>query len=142
MQNSLIDSEKFTAEDDQWLFEGFENYTDSYLDDGGDICDLNEGMHFEALFIPVLYSVAFVVGVLGNGVLLGVLAQSRKTWSVTDTFIFHLGVADVLLLVTLLLWAVQAVHGWAFGTSLCKITGAMFTVRSVQQESCTKTACI
>lgn len=131
--NSLSDGGKFNAEDNQWLFYGIENYTDSYPDEsccdgGGDICDLNEGMHFEALFIPVLYSVAFVVGVLGNGVLLGVLAQSRKTWSVTDTFILHLGVADVLLLVTLPLWAAQAVHGWAFGTSLCKITGAMFTI--------------
>lgn len=99
-------------------------------DGEGDICDLNEGMRFEAMFIPVLYSVAFVVGVLGNGLLLGVLLRSRKTWSVADTFILHLGVADVLLLVTLPLWAAQArqASGWNFGTTLCKITGAVFTV--------------
>lgn len=106
---------------------------------GGDVCEPNEGKHFEATFIPVLYSVAFVVGVLGNGVLLGVLVQSRKRWSVTDTFILHLSVADVLLLVTLPLWAVQATYGWTFGTPLCKITGAVFTVRGVQQERRTKT---
>ncbi|KAM7421174.1 hypothetical protein PAMA_015367 [Pampus argenteus] len=96
--------------------------------EGGDVCDLNEGMHFEAVFIPVVYSVAFVVGVLGNGVLLGVLAQSKKSWTVTDTFILHLGVADILLLLTLPLWAAQAVNGWTFGTPLCKITGSMFTI--------------
>ncbi|KAJ4931482.1 hypothetical protein JOQ06_025777 [Pogonophryne albipinna] len=59
---------------------------------GGDVCDLTEGMDFESVFIPVLYSVAFAVGVLGNGVLLGVLARSRGRWSVTDTFILHLGI--------------------------------------------------
>ncbi|KAM9353511.1 C-X-C chemokine receptor type 3.1 [Symphorus nematophorus] len=101
-----------------------------YCCEGGDVCNLNEGMQFEAVFIPVLYWMAFVVGVLGNGVLLGVLVQSRKTWSVTDTFILHLGVADVLLLVTLPLWAAQAAQarGWTFGTPLCKITGTVFTI--------------
>ncbi|XP_023265116.1 C-X-C chemokine receptor type 3-like [Seriola lalandi dorsalis] len=98
--------------------------------EGGDVCDLNEGIHFEAVFIPVLYSAAFVVGILGNGLLLGVLAKSRKNWSVTDTFILHLGVADVLLLLTLPLWTAQAaqVEGWAFGTPVCMITGAVFTI--------------
>ncbi|XP_022620387.1 C-X-C chemokine receptor type 3-like [Seriola dumerili] len=114
----------------------WEDYTFNYSYDatncceGGDVCDLNEGIHFEAVFIPVLYSAAFVVGLLGNGLLLGVLAKSRKNWSVTDTFILHLGVADVLLLLTLPLWTAQAaqVQGWTFGTPICMITGAVFTI--------------
>lgn len=111
-----------------------------YCCDTGDVCNLEEGVEFGATFIPVLYSVAFVVGVLGNGVLLGVLARSRNNWSVTDTFILHLTLADVLLLVTLPFWAAQAAqdHGWSFGTPLCKITGAVFMVRGVGQERCTK----
>ncbi|XP_037641973.1 C-X-C chemokine receptor type 3.1 isoform X1 [Sebastes umbrosus] len=114
------------------LYDPFGNYSneDEYCCEGGDVCDLYEGMRFEAVFIPVLYSVAFVVGILGNAVLLGVLVQSRRTWSVTDTFILHLGVADVLLLVTLPLWVAQAAQadGWTFGAPLCKITGAVFTI--------------
>ncbi|XP_026227392.1 C-X-C chemokine receptor type 3.1 [Anabas testudineus] len=106
------------------------SYEDDGCCDGGDVCDLSEGNNFEMVFIPVLYSLAFVVGVLGNGVLLGVLAQTRKSWSVTDTFILHLGVADVMLLVTLPLWAAQAAQkeGWTFGRHLCQITGAIFTI--------------
>ncbi|KAM4600714.1 C-X-C chemokine receptor type 3.1 [Polymixia lowei] len=124
-----------------------ENFFDDYLDyfgndsspsDGygdtccseGTVCDHTEGMHFDAVFIPVLYSLALVVGLLGNGLLLGVLAQRRRAWSVTDTFILHLGVADTLLLVTLPFWAAQAAqkHGWSFGTPTCKVAGAMFTI--------------
>uniref|UniRef100_A0A667ZRN3 C-X-C chemokine receptor type 3 n=1 Tax=Myripristis murdjan TaxID=586833 RepID=A0A667ZRN3_9TELE len=96
----------------------------------GDVCDHDDSMRFEAVFIPVLYSVALVVGLLGNGLVLGVLAQRKRVWSVTDNFILHLAVADSLLLLTLPFWAVEAAQeeGWSFGTPLCKITGAMFTI--------------
>ncbi|XP_008288294.1 C-X-C chemokine receptor type 3.1 [Stegastes partitus] len=98
--------------------------------EGGDVCNLNEGVAFQSVFIPVLYWLVFVVGILGNGVLLGVLLRSRKTWSATDTFILHLAVADILMLVTLPFWATQYVEvkGWTFGTALCKITGSVFTI--------------
>ncbi len=119
--------------------------TDFYgLQQDEELCNLTEGTQFEAVFIPVLFSVAFFVGVLGNGVLLGVLARSRKTWSVTDTFILHLGVADVLLLVTLPFTIAQAtqVNGWTFGTPFCKINGAVFTVRGVQDQRLSAPKCV
>lgn len=112
-----------------------DNYSyDNYCCEGGDVCNMTSETDFEATYIPVLYSVTFVVGILGNGVLLGVLFHSRRAWSVTDTFIFHLSVADVLLLVTLPLWAAQSaeVEGWTFSSPLCKITGTVYTVRIVQ----------
>lgn len=117
------------------------NYSDEDCCDEGTACELEEGFRFEQTFIPLLYSVAFVIGLVGNGVLLGVLVRSRERWSVTDTFILHLSVADLLLLLTLPFWAVQAAQtgGWPFGTPLCKITGAVFVVsRPLLQEHCTK----
>ena len=84
---------------------------------------------FQAVFIPVLHSLALVLGLLGNGLVLGVLFQLRRTWSVTDTFILHLAVADTLLLLTLPFWAMEASQGWIFGTGLCKLMGAIFKVR-------------
>lgn len=121
------------------------NYSDNdTLGEGccadGDVCDLTSSREFEATSIMVLYLLAFVVGVLGNGLLLLVLVQGRRTWSVTDTFILHLAVADVLLLVTLPTWAAQAAQaeGWTFGTPLCKITGAVFMVRRCRKTSMTE----
>lgn len=123
------------------LLDYFQNYSDNATyDEGccavGEVCDQTSSQEFEATSIVILYLLAFVVGILGNGLLLLVLAQSRRTWSVTDTFILHLTVADVLLLVTLPTWAVQAAQaeGWTFGTPLCKINGAVFMVRSVDVE--------
>uniref|UniRef100_A0A8K9VCF6 G-protein coupled receptors family 1 profile domain-containing protein n=1 Tax=Oncorhynchus mykiss TaxID=8022 RepID=A0A8K9VCF6_ONCMY len=86
------------------------------------------GVHFGTVFLPMLYSLKLVLGLVGNVLVLVVLVQRRRSWSLTDTIILHLGMADTLLLVTLPLWAVQATGEWSFGNPLCKITGAMFTI--------------
>ncbi|XP_031581976.1 C-X-C chemokine receptor type 3-like [Oreochromis aureus] len=127
-----MEDEKITVTEEDWsdFYENY-NYSDwnSYYE-GSEMYDLTEVVNFEAVFIPVLYSVVFVVGLIGNGLLLGILARSRKTWSVTDIFILHLGVADILMLVTLPIWVAQYMQsdGWTFGTPLCKITGSVFTI--------------
>uniref|UniRef100_G3NAJ4 C-X-C chemokine receptor type 3 n=2 Tax=Gasterosteus aculeatus TaxID=69293 RepID=G3NAJ4_GASAC len=131
VQSSLMDSAVLIQGDDlAALLDGYDDIFANVSHEESDLCDTNEAGPFEAVFIPALYSVAFVVGILGNGVLLGVLVQSRRSWSVTDTFIVHLGVSDVLLLATLPVWAAQSAQadGWTFGSPLCKITGAVFTI--------------
>lgn len=79
-----------------------------------------------AIFIPLLYSVGFVWGLLGNGLVLAILW--RKRLSVMDIFILNLSITDSLLLLTLPLWAADAVKGWFMGTGLCKLAGALFKV--------------
>uniref|UniRef100_W5LGL2 C-X-C motif chemokine receptor 3 n=1 Tax=Astyanax mexicanus TaxID=7994 RepID=W5LGL2_ASTMX len=109
-----------------WNFSDYDynfTYPDYMEYDWRPDCDQDLSMAFDAIFIPVLYTVAVVVGLLGNGLVLVVLWQKRRSWSVTDTFVFHLCVADMLLLLTMPLWAVEAVMGWIFGTTLCKLTG-------------------
>nr|XP_040021518.1 C-X-C chemokine receptor type 3-like [Gasterosteus aculeatus aculeatus]XP_040021519.1 C-X-C chemokine receptor type 3-like [Gasterosteus aculeatus aculeatus] len=83
-----------------------------------------------AAYAPALYSLLLVLGLLGNGLLLALLAKGRRPWSTSDAFVFHLSVADVLLLATLPLWAAQAAlrGGWGFEGLLCKISGAAFNV--------------
>jgi len=81
-----------------------------------------------AVFIPLLYTVGLLCGLLGNGLVLVILWRKRLNLSVMDIFIFHLTVSDTLLLLTLPLWAVDAVKGWNMGTGLCKLAGALFKV--------------
>nr|AXN77376.1 C-X-C motif chemokine receptor 3.1 duplicate 1 [Ctenopharyngodon idella] len=81
-----------------------------------------------AIFIPLLYSVGFLWGLLGNGLVLTILWRKRPKLSVMDIFILNLSVTDSLLLLTLPLWAADAVKGWFMGTGLCKLAGAMFKI--------------
>uniref|UniRef100_A0A8C1IKH4 C-X-C chemokine receptor type 3 n=3 Tax=Cyprinus carpio TaxID=7962 RepID=A0A8C1IKH4_CYPCA len=108
-------------------FEDLYNY--SYNSNGeGTVCGQESSMYFDSIFIPVLYSLALVVGLVGNGLVLVVLWKKRMSLNVTDIFILHLSLADILLLLTLPFWAVEAVKGWIFGTALCKLTGALFKI--------------
>ncbi|KAJ8289828.1 hypothetical protein GJAV_G00005790 [Gymnothorax javanicus] len=125
--------EKFAREELDKMFENYEYNVSDYNGSNntyssGVACTQQESMKFQTVFIPILYSVALVLGLLGNGLVLGVLFQLRRSWSVTDTFILHLAVADTLLLLTLPFWAVEATWGWIFGTELCKLMGAIFKI--------------
>ncbi|XP_067283574.1 C-X-C chemokine receptor type 3-like [Pseudorasbora parva] len=108
------------------------NESYSYEDDccGGLICDMEFTLHFDSIFIPVFYSLAVVVGLVGNGLVLMVLWKKRLSLNVTDIFILHLSIADTLVLLTLPFWAVEAVKGWIFGTAkqiqLRRYTGVQF----------------
>lgn len=87
--------------------------------------------HANAAWIQIWFSLLTVLGLLGNGLLMAALGLKRKsTWTVSDTFVFNQGVADILLLVTLPFWAAQASRacGWCFAGVLCKINGAVFNL--------------
>ncbi|XP_018587698.2 C-X-C chemokine receptor type 3-like [Scleropages formosus] len=96
--------------------------------DYGDYTNYEEDLHILSVFIPVLYSLALIVGLLGNGLLLVVLYKLLCPWSVTHTFILHLLVANTLLLLTLPFWAAEAAQGWSFGSPLCMLMGAIFKI--------------
>nr|XP_020445820.1 C-X-C chemokine receptor type 3-like isoform X2 [Monopterus albus] len=110
---------------------GILNGTDyDYKEDYEYIEDPEQNGSEVPVFLLALYTVVVVVGLLGNALLLRVLAQKRQYWRISDTFILHMGVTDILLLLTLPFWAVQANQpsGWCFGVVLCKICGAVFSI--------------
>ncbi|XP_039536128.1 C-X-C chemokine receptor type 3.1 [Pimephales promelas] len=119
--------ESFAMSSQEFNFSSDYNYTDEDCC-GGLVCDQAASMQFDSIFIPVLYSLALVVGLLGNGLVLVVLWKKRQSLNVTDIFILHLSLADTLLLMTLPFMAVEAAKGWIFGTALCKLNGAMFKI--------------
>ncbi|XP_057616304.1 C-X-C chemokine receptor type 3 [Chionomys nivalis] len=91
-------------------------------------CTQDFSQKFDRAFLPALYSLLFLLGLLGNGAVAAVLLSQRTALSSTDTFLLHLAVADALLVLTLPLWAVDAAVQWVFGSGLCKVAGALFNI--------------
>lgn len=86
------------------------------------------------VFLPVMYSLIFVVGVVGN--FLVIVVVGNKGSRLVDTFVVNLSVADLVFVLTLPLWAVSAGRDgrWDFGPAgilLCKLSSYVIAVNRV-----------
>ncbi|MCJ8728884.1 hypothetical protein PDJAM_G00009070 [Pangasius djambal] len=97
-------------------------------------CDLAETWRFIRLFAPTAYIMVFILAVLGNVLVLFVIRRYRQShhspcaFSLTDTFLLHLAISDLLLALTLPFFAGQWISGWVFTTGICKVAGALFSL--------------
>ncbi|XP_068813481.1 type-2 angiotensin II receptor [Struthio camelus] len=82
---------------------------------------------YQFSLIPVLFSVVFVLGLVGNSVVVVVLCCQRGPRTVANIYIFNLAVADLLCLLTLPFWATYYAHeyNWLFGSLMCKISSSI-----------------
>ncbi|XP_026063110.1 C-C chemokine receptor type 2-like [Carassius auratus] len=81
---------------------------------------------FGGVVLAVLYSTVFIVGLLGNAVVLCVLIRHRHRCSLTDMCFLSLAVSDLLFLASLPVWAHSAVQGWVLDSFMCHIITALF----------------
>ncbi|XP_040912230.1 atypical chemokine receptor 4 isoform X2 [Toxotes jaculatrix] len=116
----------FLEENDYYYNENI-TFNFSY-DDYPALCEKADIRSFAALFLPIMYTVCLVVGLAGNALVVIVYAYHKRLKTMTDTFLTHLAVADLLLLFTLPFWAADAARGWELGGVVCKIVSACYTV--------------
>ncbi|XP_031762581.1 C-X-C chemokine receptor type 5 [Xenopus tropicalis] len=82
-------------------------------------------VHFQKFFIPLVYTLVFILGCLGNSLVLLILIKFRRSRSTTENFLLHLALADLLMLVTFPFAITESVAGWVFGSFLCKFVGVI-----------------
>ncbi|XP_074496562.1 C-X-C chemokine receptor type 5 isoform X2 [Sebastes fasciatus] len=102
----------------------YENYTETtFLTN----CDAEESglQTFHAVFQPVLYSLFFLLGVAGNGLMITVLLRRWRLLRITEIYLLHLALADLMLLFTFPFDVVGNATGWVFGVFLCQLKGLL-----------------
>ncbi|XP_063174476.1 C-X-C chemokine receptor type 4 [Candoia aspera] len=92
------------------------------------LCLEEKNEDFNRIFLPTIYSIIFLTGVVGNGLVIVVMGCQKKLKSITDKYRVHLSVADLLFVISLPFWSVDAVISWYFGEILCKIVHVIYTV--------------
>lgn len=85
-------------------------------------------LHFREVFLPCVYVVVFVLGLLGNALVLVIYVFYQKLPSVTDLFLANLPLADLLFVCTLPFWAYSGSYQWVFGGVLCKVLHGVYAV--------------
>nr|XP_006635643.2 PREDICTED: C-C chemokine receptor type 4-like [Lepisosteus oculatus] len=111
MENSTPAQMPSTSEDEY-------NYTE--IDYGANYLSCKYEKH-GAAFLPAVYSVLFVVGIIGNALVLWVVLLHVKLKSMTDVCLLNLAVADLLLVFSLPFLAHNARDQWVFGDPMCRI---------------------
>ncbi|XP_072094240.1 C-X-C chemokine receptor type 5 [Mobula birostris] len=93
------------------------------MDYGDTYCpELDETpQYFHKVIVPICYFLVFLLGVIGNGLVLLILLRYKNSRSPTDSYLLHLAVADLLLVLVLPFLAIESIFGWLFGTFLCKL---------------------
>ncbi|XP_017339579.1 C-C chemokine receptor type 5 isoform X1 [Ictalurus punctatus] len=79
-------------------------------------------------FLPVLYSLFFVVGFPGNTLVLWVILGGAHLKSMTDVSLLNLAIADLLLIFSLPFLAHYARHTWVFGRAMCTLVLSVYYI--------------
>ncbi|XP_047434050.1 somatostatin receptor type 5 [Mugil cephalus] len=83
------------------------------------------------IFIPLIYGIVCVVGLVGNTLVIHVIVNYTKNESVTNIYILNLAIADELFMLGLPFLAVQnALLSWPFGSLMCRV---VMTVDAINQ---------
>ncbi|KAF7217796.1 somatostatin receptor type 5 [Nothobranchius furzeri] len=74
------------------------------------------------VFIPIIYGIVCIVGLVGNTLVIHVIVNYTKNESVTNIYILNLAIADELFMLGLPFLAVQnALLSWPFGSLMCRV---------------------
>ncbi|XP_026148623.1 C-C chemokine receptor type 9-like [Mastacembelus armatus] len=93
------------------------------------MCDKSSVREFRGHYEPPLFSIIFILGAVGNLMVVWIYTTVRnRLKTMTDVYLLNLAVADLLFLCMLPFRAVDAIRGWNFGISLCKMVAAVYKI--------------
>ncbi|NXW90542.1 CCR8 protein, partial [Alopecoenas beccarii] len=78
---------------------------------------------------PVLYSLLFVTGLVGNALVVWVLTVFRKVRAMTDVYLLNLAISDLLFVFSLPFLVHYSIRSqWTFGNAMCKIVSSAYFI--------------
>lgn len=103
-------------------------FDSSWTEEPG-MCDRSSVRDFRGQYEPPLFWIIFFIGAVGNLLVVWIYTTVRhRLKTMTDVYLLNLAVADLLFLCMLPFWATDAVKGWDFGDSLCKLVSAVYKI--------------
>ncbi|XP_059182510.1 type-1 angiotensin II receptor [Centropristis striata] len=90
-------------------------------------CGMSGSHDFIFTLVPIVYSCNFVIGIVGNSMVVAVIYCYMKLKTVANIFVLNLAISDLTFLITLPMWATSTATGyhWPFGAFLCKASAGL-----------------
>nr|XP_020640590.1 G-protein coupled receptor 15 isoform X3 [Pogona vitticeps] len=85
---------------------------------------------YKDIILPALYATVFLVGTVGNALLIAALLFKRRVQRLIDIFIVNLAMSNFIFLITLPLWVDKEIYSgiWRSGSFLCKGSSYIISV--------------
>ncbi|KAL3040401.1 hypothetical protein OYC64_011431 [Pagothenia borchgrevinki] len=92
-------------------------------------CGMSGSHTFIFTLIPIVYGCNFVIGIVGNSMVVAVIYSYMKLKTVANILVLNLAISDLMFLITLPMWATYTATGynWPFGGFLCKASAGLAT---------------
>ncbi|XP_030068098.1 P2Y purinoceptor 1 [Microcaecilia unicolor] len=89
-------------------------------------CQVNKA--FTSRFLPAVYLLAFLIGVVANGLGLWKMGANWRKWTSLNVLVLNLGLADLLYAITLPFFVSYYLNGsvWIFGIAFCRLARCLF----------------
>ncbi|XP_057562277.1 CX3C chemokine receptor 1 [Hippopotamus amphibius kiboko] len=97
-------------------------------DDSSEACVTGDIVDLGTVFLPILYSLVFAFGLVGNLLVVFALSNSQKSKSITDIYLLNLALSDLLFVATLPFWTHYLVNEQGLHNAVCKLTTAFFFI--------------
>lgn len=105
------------------------NTTAEYDYDEAAPCQKDDIRAFGAKLLPPLYSLVFVIGLVGNILVMLVLIRYKRMKSMTSIYLLNLAISDLLFLITLPFWIdYKLKDNWIFSDAMCKFLSGIYYV--------------
>ncbi|KAM7369856.1 hypothetical protein PAMP_011146 [Pampus punctatissimus] len=90
-------------------------------------CGMSGSHEFIFTLVPIVYGCIFIIGIVGNSMVVAVIYCYMKLKTVANIFVLNLAVSDLTFLITLPMWATFTATGyhWPFGGFLCKASAGL-----------------
>ncbi|XP_027016808.1 C-C chemokine receptor type 10 [Tachysurus fulvidraco] len=99
-----------------------------------EMCESDNSHELASMAVQVtVYIIAFLLGVIGNSLVIATFAKYRRMRlrCMTDVFLFYLAISDLLLLLTLPLQTTEIILGsWMLGEEMCKINHGLCAINT------------
>ncbi|XP_053287325.1 chemokine (C motif) receptor 1a, duplicate 1 [Pleuronectes platessa] len=103
-------------------------YDYGYDYDSDVLCEKDDVVAFGSYVVPVFLSVVITLSLIGNILVLVILALYENLKSLTNIFILNLAISDLIFTTGLPFWAIYHIWGWIFSNILCKIVTFVFFI--------------
>uniref|UniRef100_G3VAQ8 C-C motif chemokine receptor 1 n=2 Tax=Sarcophilus harrisii TaxID=9305 RepID=G3VAQ8_SARHA len=92
-------------------------------------CYKHDIKNLTAKFVPFLYLMVFIIGLLGNSTVVLILTKYKRLKTMTNIYLLNLAISDLLFLITLPFWIHYDLQKhWVLGDAMCKLLSGLYYV--------------